>query len=242
MKLFSYHNRPYHMSHFPLERLPRQDRPPRASGQLPRDTAPSNDSIAYVTSDYFTGFAALFDEDGSSSVEVLAPPVGRASVESSAPESVAVAPAKAPVPDDLVQRANNMKASAYYVDASMAGVCQLTDADWTQAHRPDHGYAFVFLVEFGRDPKSDGPGASWIKGSQTARADVLAGEMASVLAAYLRAMGFSARGHVSGASGVRIEDLVVRAGLALPRGGTLEAPFIGKRFRAALSQPSMPWR
>ncbi|MPZ24752.1 MAG: hypothetical protein GEU28_14775 [Dehalococcoidia bacterium] len=47
-------------------------------------------------------------------------------------------------------------------------------------------------------------------------------------------MGFDARAQVTGDSEVTIEDLVVRAGLALPRGGILSAPFIGKRFRAGV--------
>jgi hypothetical protein len=36
-----------------------------------------------------------------------------------------VAAARAPVPDDPPARARNLKASAYFLDATLAGVCRI---------------------------------------------------------------------------------------------------------------------
>jgi hypothetical protein len=41
-----------------------------------------------------------------------------------------VAPKSAPIPDDLERRAENLKASAYFLDATLAGCCLLGETDW----------------------------------------------------------------------------------------------------------------
>ena len=142
-----------------------------------------------------------------------------------------VARAKAPVPDDPLARARNLKASAYFLDATLAGICALEDSDWTASERPAHTHAFVFLVEFGREPKPEEPGAEWIRGTNAARTDVRCAEVAVVLAGYLRVLGWQARGHVAGASLVAIERLAQRAGVAKDVDGVLRAPLVQRGFR-----------
>jgi ferredoxin len=142
-----------------------------------------------------------------------------------------VAPARAPVPEDPLARARNLKASAYFLDATLAGVCRIEDSDWLAAQHPDHAHAFVFLVEFGREPKPGEPGADWIRGTNAARTDVRCAEVAVVLAGYVRTLGWPARGHVAGASLVSIERLAQRAGVAKDVDGMLKAPLLGRGFR-----------
>jgi ferredoxin len=142
-----------------------------------------------------------------------------------------VAPARAPVPEDPLARARNLKASAYFLDATLAGVCRIEDSDWLEAQHPDHTHAFVFLVEFGREPKPGEPGADWIRGTNAARTDVRCAEVAVVLAGYVRTLGWPARGHVAGASLVSIERLAQRAGVAKDVNGMLKAPLLGRGFR-----------
>ena len=142
-----------------------------------------------------------------------------------------VAAARAPVPDDPQVRANNLKASAYFLDASITGCCELEEGDWNGAGRESHTHALVFLVEFGREPHPGGPGEAWIAGSNVARTDLRVTELAVVLSGYLRAMGFNARGHAAGATLVDIERLAVRAGVARGEVGILSAPFIKRGFR-----------
>ncbi|MGE0685312.1 MAG: reductive dehalogenase [Dehalococcoidia bacterium] len=225
MRLFSYRNRPVHLSHFPLERLPRTQSITERPARLPGSTdLPGTDAVAHVIPEYLDLFRGSFDP----------PSTDAGTVTGQRPAYVPLAPAKAPIPDDPQVRADNLKASAYFIDASMAGICRLKTSDWDTAGYPSHTHAFVMLVEFGKEPRSDEPGAAWTQGSQAARGDVRAAEIAGVIAGYLRQMGFDARAHVPGDTLVGIEALVQRAGLALPRGVVLSAPFIGKRFRAGV--------
>ena len=126
-----------------------------------------------------------------------------------------VAAAKAPVPDDALIRANNLKASAYFLDATIAGCCALRANEIAPgSSAAGHTHAFVFLIEFGREPAPGEPGDEWIRGTNVARTDLRCAEMAVILSGYLRWMGFNAQGHVAGASGVHIGELAVLAGVA----------------------------
>lgn len=40
-----------------------------------------------------------------------------------------IAPVRAPVPDDLVARARTLKASAYFLDATLGSICELQPQD-----------------------------------------------------------------------------------------------------------------
>ena len=142
-----------------------------------------------------------------------------------------VAPARAPVPADPLTRARNLKASAYFLDATLAGACALGPEDWTGSAHPGHTHAFVFLVEFGREPAPGEPGADWIHGTNALRTDLRCAELAVVLAGDLRALGWQARGHIDGATLVSIEALAQRAGVAMDVDGALKAPLIQRGFR-----------
>ena len=106
----SHKARPFHLGPLALERLRRTATglpADRACGQMPADTSTaSSDAVSHVIPEYFDLFAKFLDN--------------------------AVAPARAPVPDDPLVRANNLKASAYFLDASIAGVCALEPLDWTR--------------------------------------------------------------------------------------------------------------
>ncbi len=227
MRLFSYRNRPFHLSHFPLERLPRAEKAPPTRARLPSDSiALAESSVAHAMPEYLELFTNTFDPPAQP-VEQSSPGPGRMPY-------LPQAPALAPVSDDPQVRADNLKASAYFIDATMTGICRIEASDWLSDEHPEHSHAFVILVEFGREPNAGEPGFEWTRGSQAARGDVRAAELSSVIAGYVRQLGYSARAHVPENTQIGIENLVVRAGLALPRRGTLEAPFIGKRFRAGV--------
>lgn len=255
MRLHSHQNRPFHLGPLALERLARQGgnaaqtlgashfsrhdggslgesgaQPgvqdgvppgvPPAAAAMPADAhRTSSDSISAVLPEYFALFTRFLDGP--------------------------VAPARAPVPEDAVLRANNLKASAYFLDATITSCCTLHPADGAPA---GHTHAFVFLIEFGREPAEGEPGDAWIRGTNAARTDLRAAELAVILSGYLRSMGFNARGHAPGATLVNIEALAVRAGVARagrattsaqedadgggkPRTSLLEAPYLTRGFR-----------
>ena len=156
-RLFSNRDRPLDLGVLPTELLPRAAAEPVAGARQPGNAVPAGpDAVLAALPEY----RALFDQhrDGP------------------------VAPVRAPVPDDLVTRSRNLKASAYFLDASLAGVCEIQPQDRLPGAPPTHRHAFVFLVECTREPQPGEPGAAWIRGTRAERADLRCAEIAVVIA------------------------------------------------------------
>lgn len=205
-RLFSNRARPYDLGILPTELLARDAGAVVFDSATPADaSAPGADSIAPAIHEYAAFCARFLDGE--------------------------TAAARAPVPGDPLVRAGNLKASAYFLDATLAGVCEIHVSDWTVAGHPAHTHAFVYLIEFGREPKPGDPGEEWISGTNAARTDLRCAELAVVLAGYVRALGWPARGHVAGDSFLALDRIAQRAGVAKDVNGRLQAPFIGRGFR-----------
>ena len=137
-RMFSNRDRPFDLGVLPTECLPRDAQAGSVPARQPGDVnAAGPDSITGAVPEYRELFASYLDG--------------------------AVAPARAPVPDDPAARSKNLKACAYFLDATLAGVCLLEAGDWSGAEPPAQTHAFVFLIEFGREPKAGEPGAEWIR-------------------------------------------------------------------------------
>ncbi len=209
MRLYSHKDRPVHLGPYPLEHLRRMEEPISVSADLearqPSDSriAPSTSALPAI-SEYLDLFHSLLHGPIASEL--------------------------APISADPLERANNLKASAYFLDASLVGVCRITP-EVGAGIPPNHTHALVYLVEFGREPWPGDPGEPWIAGSNAIRTDMRAAEIAAVLAGYVRWMGFDAMGHVHGATSVCLEALSIRAGLARAELGQLVAPFLHRGFR-----------
>ncbi len=194
-------DRPFHFGPFPLETLPRDPRvieaeagrPARAN---PRAADPS--CLLARAADRYRGIYAGFLEGP-------------------------VAPAKAPVGDDLRRRVMDLKGGAYFLDASLAGICAL----------PGQGFALVVLVEHARVPEEGNLARAWTRDAVVAAAEMRAAEIAVSLAGHVRHMGFQARAHFAGHAGEDLDKLAVLAGVAVRNGEALEAPFIGAGFSLA---------
>ena len=205
-RLFSNRDRSFDLGPLPAELLARDAQAPILEARQPADAAPAGaDAILPTVPEYRELFAKYLDGE--------------------------LALARAPVPEDLVKRAQNLKASAYFLDVTLAGTCRIEPADWIAAEHPAHTHAFVFLVEFGREPRPGEPGEEWIRGTNAARTDLRCAEVAVVMAGYIRALGWRARGHFAGDTLVSIERLAQRAGVAKAVNGTLAAPFLKRGFR-----------
>jgi reductive dehalogenase len=205
-RLYSNRDRPFDLGPLPLERLPRDTAAPIVDARQPVDVARAGaDSIAAAIPEYRELFAQYLDGE--------------------------VARSRAPVPDDLRKRTQNLRASAYFLDVTLAGICRIETGDWTAKDHPAHTHAFVFLIEFGRETKKGEAGDDWIRGTNAARTDLRCAELAVVMAGYIRALGWSARGHVAGHTQVSIARLAQRAGVAMAVSGVLKAPFLGRGFR-----------
>jgi reductive dehalogenase len=208
MRFHSNRDRAQHLGPFALERLARAADAPDSTGTMPPEVnaAASDASIIDSAREYSGLFAALLEGP--------------------------IAPAHAPIPADPVKRAENLKAAAYFLDASVVGCCEIKPDDWPGAMRQPYTHALVFLIEFGREPEAGEPGDLWIRGTNIARTDVRCAELAAILAGYIRSMGYSASGHFADTGALDLARLAVRAGIVrIDADGALAAPFLRRGFR-----------
>ena len=213
-RIFSNRSRHFDMGDLPTELLSRDALAVEIKADSPKDQYPAGpDSLNDALSTYQTLFEQYLDGD--------------------------TANACAPLPENLSVRSKNLKASAYFLDATLAGVCTIEPADFL-SDAPKHTHALIILVEFSREPKSGDPGANWLHGSNRARTDARATEVAVVLAGYVRALGYSARGHVTGNTLLNLEALAQRAGIARSENGLLKMPFLKSGFVLAAISTDLP--
>ncbi len=125
-------------------------------------------------------------------------------------------------------RTRQTKTLAAGIDLIMADLRDSMNAPPTTID--SHTHAIVFLYEYPRDPEADESGSGWIMDAQAHRACLLASETSTVIANYIRLLGYDARAHTGTTSDVDLNRLVVAAGLATVEDGKLVNPYIGGRF------------
>ena len=211
MRLFSNKKRPVHLGPYPLERLPRladPAAPPAGSSpsalRRPTEAEPQGPRSAGHA---YGLYLDLFD--------------GQRRGEP-APE--------APVPDDPTDRAQNLKAGLYFLDADMVGTALVPDEAWTGEREPGHRFAVVTLIAHSRKLSGRQPGDEWIDGTRQVNADLRAGELAVITASFIRNLGFEAVAHTPTATEVDLDRLGLQAGLVEAHRGTLRAPFLPGGF------------
>jgi len=214
-RLFSNRFRHFDMGDLPTELLARDAHAPEYQAVSPEEKNPAGPNSI---NEALSAYQALFEKylEGETAI------------------------ARAPLPDELSLRSKNLKACAYFLDATLAGVCAIDASDGSPESPQKHTHALIFLIEFSREPKSNEPGAAWIHGSNKARTDARATEVAVVLAGYVRAMGYNARGHVTGNTHLNLEALAQRAGIARCENGVLKMPFLQSGFAIAAVSTDLP--
>ncbi len=261
LKLFSSRNRPPHLGPYPLERMPRADKPPdykRAGAPQPlvvRDPANTH-SLANALPRFFDCYQRLRNGEVRDNPAVI--------------------------PNDPEERLRHLKSLCYFLDASQVGACRIPlDARLAKpvevnfkngaksgapsdqpyqygpaAHAPseratnidcgNHPFAVAIVSEYPPDPRPGKPGADLISGSHAARAAARAAEVAVVIAMYIRRLGWSACAHIATASSLDMEHVMLAAGLGEIRqtNGNDEIinPFLGKRFGVAVVSTALEIR
>lgn len=217
MKLFSHRKRPTHLGPYPLERLPRladaNATPVAVQGTRPgeqRLAGPQNAGHA------LRRYLDLLDQDRTG--DAFEP---------------------APIPADPVERANNLKAGLYFLDADMAGCGVLPDQAWTGDPIEGHRFAAVVLVAHSRTHPRPQPGDEWIDGTRQTTADLRASELAVLTAGYIRRLGFGATAHTPTASQLDLERVALQCGLIESRRGALRAPFLNRGFALSVVSTDM---
>ncbi|MGI9390347.1 MAG: 4Fe-4S double cluster binding domain-containing protein [Boseongicola sp.] len=96
-----------------------------------------------------------------------------------------------------------------------------------------HTHTLVILNEAPRPPRQDEPGCEWLKGASRHVACLRAAETATVLANYIRLLGWEAKAHTATSSDVDLNVLAVSAGLVAVEGDYLWAPYLQNGFGLA---------
>ena len=211
MRFVSNRGRAVHFGQFPLERVPRAASMPDLSGLRDAPPPPSATPLGRIVNEY----VALFEQFRAE------PP----------------APERAPYPDDPARLANELKSNCYFLNASLAGCCEIPPSAWMAAPIAGHRHALAIVVEFARDPEPGNSAADWVRGSEYDCALLRAAEIALISAAFLRRLGFEATAHTRDRSEVSHATILRAAGLAYADGS---APFIGRRYASCIVTTAQP--
>ena len=214
MIFLSNKNRPFHHGYYPLERLARDEGVIDAEARAERNVRPA--VASGVASTYVVAlekYHAIFKQFCNGPV----------------------APARAPVPDDLQRRAVDVKGAGYFLDAGQIGICELSASCWYQGITPQtHTHGIVVLVEYGRLPEAGNPAHEWMQGAIHATAQMRAFEVAVGIANHVRAMGFNATAYDDSNGQVDSERLTVLAGLGVRDNGQVLNPYLGGEYSVAV--------
>ncbi|MDF3415922.1 4Fe-4S dicluster domain-containing protein [Sulfitobacter sp. M57] len=260
MKFFSSKNRPLHLGGYPLEQLHRLDSLrtpfpdiPFADLRFERPEMPQ--SIANAMAPY----QAMMDVLRAGKPNPVRAEIPEDATERAAhikafgyyndatmmgictlPDAARLAkPRQSAGTDALAEDLRNRqtKTLAAGVDVIMANLREA--ANTPVPPLPDHSHAVVILFAYGRDPRPDEPGTDWIMDVQAERAALRATENATVLADYIRQLGFDARVHSATTSDVNLGTCALACGLAVWEGGALSNPWLGTRFGLAVVTTDM---
>ncbi|SMX44667.1 reductive dehalogenase [Actibacterium lipolyticum] len=260
IRFFSDKDRPVHLGPYPLERLSRVRMPDLgkvpATARLDFHRLNTPHSLVNAMGDYQAMMDAIRDglvnkskaaipDDPKARADHLkafgyfsdASMVGCCAIPG---EAFLDTPYRNPGIDALAHdlRTRQTKTLASGIDMIMADLKESMEAPPTSLN--GHTFAIVFLYEHHRPPDADEPGADWLTDAQDHRACLRATETATVVANYLRLLGYLARAHTATTADVDLNRLTVAAGLATVENGELVAPYIGTGFGVAVVTTTLP--
>jgi len=141
-----------------------------------------------------------------------------------------------------------LKTLMHHMGADIAGTCEAKRYTWYSHDfhgKPIdiyHRNAIVAVIDQGYETMEGASGDDWVSGTQSFRAYTRGGQIAAVVAAWIRGLGHSARAQTNAASDVVQTPLVVLAGLGeMSRiGETVLNPYIGPRSKSVVVTTNMP--
>ncbi|MEM9623124.1 MAG: reductive dehalogenase domain-containing protein, partial [Pseudomonadota bacterium] len=140
---------------------------------------------------------------------------------------------RAPVPEDLQRRSQELKGAAYYLDAAHAGICQIPSHAWLaqdRASAADEKFALILWVRHGLPVEDDNLASQWLNGAQDAIAAMRALEIGAAITGHIRAMGYNASLHDSEDTRVNLHLLALLAGIGVNRDAQIVSPFFGADY------------
>ncbi len=158
-----------------------------------------------------------------------------------------VAPNKAPLPEDLEALSRHIKQLGYFLRADIVGICRLPQfAVYSQdvMGNPvecNHRNAIVIVVDQDYDTMAGSTGDDWISGSQSFIGYSNTALISTIIADYIRRLGYPARAHNASGYQVLLVPLLVLSGIGeMSRAGIAVNPFLGSRFKAAVVTTDLP--
>jgi reductive dehalogenase len=235
------------LGHYPLERLKRVDRPTTYIGpDIQRVSERQAGFIKAANGE----FGARLEREAKRFVskEPVAAALSQMVNDLGQLELVGVYPKLAPIPRDTAAQSQHVKALGYFLRADCVGICELPQYavyESDREERPielDHKYVIVFLVDQGWRSFHGALGSDWISAAQSMKSYSTSGFIATVIANYIRRLGYEAEPHFSGHYKVLMPPLVLLSGLGeMSRfGGTVLNPFLGPRFKASAVTTNLP--
>jgi ferredoxin len=142
-----------------------------------------------------------------------------------------------------------IKALGYYLGADFVGICRAEP--WMYYSHDElegkpieayHEYAVVMLIDQGFETMEGASGDDWISASQSMRAYMRGAEIAGLMAAHCRRLGYSSRAHSNAHSEIIHNPAILMAGLGeVSRiGDTILNPFIGPRSKSVVFTTDLP--
>jgi 3-chloro-4-hydroxyphenylacetate reductive dehalogenase len=159
-----------------------------------------------------------------------------------------VSSSKAPLPEDPVSIARHIKEFAYFLRADIVGICELPryavyshDMEGEPIDL-DHKYAIAVVIDQDWKTAEATVGNDWISNAMSFLGYSTSGFIASVLADYIRRLGYPARAHHGFFHEVLEPPILVQAGIGeMSRIGDIVVnPFLGPRFKSAIVTTDLP--
>ena len=158
-----------------------------------------------------------------------------------------VAKTKAPLPEDPKELSAHIKQLGYFLRADMVGICRLPQYA-VYSHdvmgnpiELNHKNEIVLVVDQDYDTMAGSTGDDWISGSQSFIGYSNSALISTIMADYIRRLGYPARAHNASGYQVLVVPLLVLSGIGeMSRAGIALNPFMGTRFKAAVVTTDLP--
>lgn len=247
MRIFSRKNRPMHLGPYPMEKIRRVDQP----------TTLITDDVKPVPkrADFFVR-AFMGDLGPKAGVEIrrfvtkqpFNAAIGRLHWKQVPVHRGDPAESKAPIPNDPEKLTEHIKAMCHFLDADFVGICEMPDWAWYSHDAKGepittrHKYAVVVAIDQGWETMAASTGDDWISGGQSYRAYLKGSTVVTIVAEYIRRLGYAAQAHSNADGDVQQVPLMLLAGLGeLSRiGEVILNPFIGPRHKTAVITTDLP--
>ena len=154
---------------------------------------------------------------------------------------------KAQIPDDPAILSQHIKRLGYFLRADIVGICELPQyAVYSHNARGKpienhHKYAIVVVTDQDYTTMHGSTGRDWISGAQSFRGYSNNGFITTMMADYIRRLGYPARAHFHASYQVLIPPLLLLSGVGeMSRSGCILNPFLGLRFKAGAVTTDLP--